>query len=92
MSYAQSTAKGRIKVKQNIFLPQIQILIHYFNIHIPPLKIGDLREMGGRGGGGDSYKGVAPLLHWRLERVGEGEGEGGGGGNSYNGVAPLLHS
>ena len=27
--YVQSTVKGHIRVKQNAFLPQVQILIHY---------------------------------------------------------------
>ena len=30
--------KGHIRVTQNVFLPQVQILIHYL-IHIPPLEI-----------------------------------------------------
>ena len=38
MFYAQSTAKGQIRVKQNVFQPQVTILIHYL-IHIPPLRI-----------------------------------------------------
>ena len=38
MSYAQSTAKGHIRAKENVFLPQVQIRIHYLK-HIPPLKI-----------------------------------------------------
>ena len=29
MCYAQSTAKGHIRVKQNVFLPHVNILIHY---------------------------------------------------------------
>ena len=28
MFYAQSTAKGHIRVKLNVFLPQVKILIH----------------------------------------------------------------
>ena len=50
--YAQSTTKGHIRAKQNVFLqvniliqhvflPQVNILIHYF-IHIPPLRIGEI--------------------------------------------------
>ena len=34
MFYAQSTATGHIREKENVFLPQVQILIHYL-IHIP---------------------------------------------------------
>ena len=30
MFYAQSNAKGPIRAKQNVFLPQVQIRIHYF--------------------------------------------------------------
>ena len=41
MSYSQSTAKGHIRAKQNVFLPQIQIPIQCF-IHIPPLRIGGI--------------------------------------------------
>ena len=41
MFYAQSTAKGRIRATQNVFLPKAQILIHY-SIHIPPLRIGEM--------------------------------------------------
>ena len=41
MFYAQSTAKGYRKAKQNVFLPQINILIHYV-IHIPPLEIAEI--------------------------------------------------
>ena len=33
MFYAQSTAKGYIRAKENVFLPQVQILIHY-SIHV----------------------------------------------------------
>ena len=34
MLYTQSTAKGHIRAKQNIFLPQVHILIHYLiNTH-----------------------------------------------------------
>ena len=44
MFYAQSTAKGHMRVKQNAFLPQVTIIIHYL-IHIPPLKI--WRKLGG---------------------------------------------
>ena len=29
MFYTQSTAKGHIRVKQSVFLPQVNILIHY---------------------------------------------------------------
>ena len=36
--YAQWTAKGHIGAKENLFLPQVQILIHY-STHIPPLRI-----------------------------------------------------
>ena len=39
--YAQSTAKGHIRVKQNVFLPQVTILIHYL-IHNPPMRIGEI--------------------------------------------------
>ena len=38
MLYAQSTPKGDIRAKQNVFLPQMKPLIHYV-MHIPPLKI-----------------------------------------------------
>ena len=38
MFYAQSTAKGHIRAKLNVFLPQANILIHYV-LHIPPLRI-----------------------------------------------------
>ena len=41
MIYAQSTAKGHTREKQNVFLSQVKILIHYL-IHIPPLRIGDI--------------------------------------------------
>ena len=34
MFYAQSSAKGPMRVKQNVFLPQVKILIHYL-IHNP---------------------------------------------------------
>ena len=34
MFHAQLTAKGHIRRKQNVFLPQVNILIHYL-IHIP---------------------------------------------------------
>ena len=36
MFYSQSTEKGHIRVKQNVFLPQVKILIHYSK-HIPAL-------------------------------------------------------
>ena len=39
--YAQTTAKGHIRAKQNVFLPQENIVVHYF-IHIPPLRIGEM--------------------------------------------------
>ena len=38
MLYAKSTAKDHFREKQNVFLPQVNILIHYL-IHIPPLRI-----------------------------------------------------
>ena len=45
MFYAQSTAKGQIRAKQNVFLPQVKIPIHNLK-HIPPLKIwGSLQKM-----------------------------------------------
>ena len=37
MFYTQSTSKA----KQMVFLPQVQILIHYL-IHIPLLRIGEM--------------------------------------------------
>ena len=37
--YAQSTMKGYIRAKQNVFPPQVKILIHYL-ILIPLLRIG----------------------------------------------------
>ena len=39
MLYAQSTMKGHIRGKQNVFQVKIVILIV---IHIPPLKIGEI--------------------------------------------------
>ena len=44
MFYAQSTAKGHIKAKLNVFLPQVHILIYYL-IHIPPVQT--FGEIGG---------------------------------------------
>ena len=44
MFYAQSSAKGHIRVKQNAFLPQVNMLIHDL-IHIPP-TIEDWRNLG----------------------------------------------
>ena len=41
MFYAQSTAKTRIRAKHNEFLPQVQILIHFWS-HILPLRIGEI--------------------------------------------------
>ena len=36
--YAQSTSMGHIRVKQNVLLPQIQILIgHLYEVHRTPL-------------------------------------------------------
>ena len=43
MFYTQATVKGHIRTKQNVFLPQVQILIHY-SIHIPPLRIEDIQR------------------------------------------------
>ena len=37
---AQSKAKGHIRMKQNVFLPQVKILIH--NLHIPQLRIEEI--------------------------------------------------
>ena len=37
MFYAQSTAKDHIRAKQNVFLPQVQILIHNL-IYIPAVE------------------------------------------------------
>ena len=58
MFYVQSTAEGHIWAKQNVILPQVQILIHYL-IHIAPcfenkpnkvrLTVGQLQESGMRG-------------------------------------------
>ena len=42
--YTQSTAKGHIRAKLDVFLLQVKILIHYL-IHIPPLRN---REMWGK--------------------------------------------
>ena len=42
MVYSQSTAKRHIRAKQNVFLPQVQILLYYLK-HIPPLMIEDIR-------------------------------------------------
>ena len=33
MFHAQSTAKGLIRANQNVFLPQVEIMIHYFQTH-----------------------------------------------------------
>ena len=40
MFYAQSTGKGHIRVKPNVSLPQVQIMIHnLIGLRIPPLRI-----------------------------------------------------
>ena len=41
MFYVQWTAKGHIREKHKVFLPQVNILIHYW-IHIQQLKIGQV--------------------------------------------------
>ena len=41
MFYTQSTAKGLIRAKHSVFLPQVQILINYL-IRIPPLRIREI--------------------------------------------------
>ena len=45
MFYAQSTAKGHIRVKQNVFLPQVKLLIHYLKHSI----VEDLEKLGENG-------------------------------------------
>ena len=44
MFHTQSAEKGHIRAKQNIFLLQVKILIHY-SINIPPLRIENLKNM-----------------------------------------------
>ena len=39
--YAQSTSNGHIGAKQNVFLPQVKIVIHY-STHIPQLMTEDI--------------------------------------------------
>ena len=38
-----------MKVKQNVFLPQVKIMIeneiHWYSIHIPPLRTEEIRKM-----------------------------------------------
>ena len=41
LRYAQSTVKGHIRAKENVFVPQVKIVIHYLT-HIPPLRIGEI--------------------------------------------------
>ena len=42
MFYAQSTAKGHMRVKRNVFLPQVQNVIHCLT-HMPQLMIGKMK-------------------------------------------------